>query len=130
MSKRTVIDAAAVAGMALLLGVDTVTARQDPATASAPRVIEIVARRVAFEPAKIDVTEGEALRLMVRFADGVNGIEIRKFNINKPVPRSGRSVQIDPVAPAPGAYDTLCAEYCGEGHEGMQATFVVQAQPR
>jgi cytochrome c oxidase subunit 2 len=130
MSKRALIDAAAVAGMALLLAGNVLTARQDPATASAPRVIEVVAKRFAFEPAKIEVTEGEQIRLMVRSADGVHGIEIKKFEINKPIPRGGKPVQIDFVASAPGTYEILCSEYCGDGHEAMGATLVVQAKSR
>ena len=130
MSKRTRIDAAAVAGMALLLGGHVLTAQQDPATASAPRVIEVVAKRFAFEPAKIEVTEGERVRLMVHSADGVHGIEIKKFKINKPVPRGGKPVSIDFVASAPGTYEILCSEYCGDGHEAMGATLVVQARPK
>jgi len=128
MSKRTLIDAAAVAGMALLLGVNVLTARQDPATASAPRVIEVVAKRFSFEPAKIEVTEGEHVRLMVRSADGVHGVEIKKFKVNKPVPRGGKPVAIDFVASAPGTYEILCSEYCGDGHEAMAGTLVVQAK--
>jgi cytochrome c oxidase subunit II len=129
MLQRTFIDAAAVAGMALLVGVNVLIARQDPATASAPRVIEIVAKRFAFEPAKIEVTEGERVRLMIRSADGVHGIEIKKFKINKPVPRGGKPVAIDFVASAPGTYEILCSEYCGDGHESMTGTLVVQAKP-
>ena len=42
--------AAAVAGMALLFASAATSARQDPATASAPRVIEVTAKQFAFEP--------------------------------------------------------------------------------
>ena len=41
--KRIVCEAVAVVGTALLLGSIVVAARQDPATASAPREIEVVA---------------------------------------------------------------------------------------
>ena len=115
MSTRTLIDAAAVAGMALLLGVNVLTARQDPATASAPRVIEVVASQFAFDPATIEVTEGECVRLMVHSADRVHGFEIKKLRINKPIRRGGKPVQIDFVAPAPGTHEILCSEDCGEG---------------
>ena len=128
-SKRRVIDAAAVAGMALLLGGHALTARQDPATASAPRVIEVVASQFAFDPATIEVTEGERIRLMVHSADRVHGFEIKKLRINKPIPRGGKPVQIDFVAPAAGRYEILCSEDCGEGHKDMTGTLVVQAKP-
>jgi cytochrome c oxidase subunit II len=122
--------AAAVAGMALLLGATLVSARQDPVTASAPRVIEVVAKRFTFEPSTIEVTEGENIRLMVRSADGIHGIEIKKFKVNKVVPRGGEPVPIDFVASAPGTYEIACSEHCGDGHESMTGTLVVQAKPR
>ena len=131
MSNRMLIDAVAVAGTALLLGTSLwATARQDLATAPAPRVIEIVAKRFAFEPAKIEVAEGERVRLMVRSADGVHGIEIKKFKVNKAVPRGGKPVPIDFVASAPGTYEILCSEYCGDGHEAMSGTLVVVAKSK
>ena len=122
--------AAAVAGTALLLGAGTLLARQDPATASAPREIEVVASRFAFEPARIEITEGETVRLLVRSADGVHGIEIKGHRVNRPVPRGGKPVTIEFTASAPGTYEIVCSEYCGEGHESMTGTLVVQARPK
>jgi cytochrome c oxidase subunit 2 len=130
MLGRGRIHAAAVAGTALLLGAGTVPARQDPATASAPREIEVVASRFAFEPARIEVTEGERVRLLVRSGDGVHGIEIKKFRVNRTIPRGGKPVTVDFTASAPGTYDILCSEYCGDGHEAMTGTLVVQARPK
>ena len=67
---------------------------------------------------------------MVQSADGVHGVEIKKFKVNKPVPRGGKPVAIDFVASAPGTYEILCSEYCGDGHEAMAGTLVVQAKAR
>jgi cytochrome c oxidase subunit 2 len=89
-----------------------------------------VARRFAFEPERIEVNEGERVRLMVRSADGVHGVEIKKFRVNKSVPRGGTPVAIDFVASAPGTFPILCSEYCGDGHEGMTGTLVVVAKAK
>lgn len=124
------VHAAAVAGTALLFGSGVVPAWQDPATASAPREIDVVASRFAFEPSRIEVTEGERIRLLVRSADGVHGIEIKRFRVNRPVPRGGKPVTIEFTAAAAGEYDILCSEYCGDGHETMAGTLVVQARPK
>ena len=120
--------------------------QQDPAAASAlfdsrargvasrtlaqdePRVIDVVARRFAFEPARIEVTEGERIRLVVTSADGVHGIGIKEFRIEKTVPRGGTPVTIDFVASAPGEFPVLCSEYCGNGHEEMKGMLVVSAR--
>jgi cytochrome c oxidase subunit 2 len=103
-------------------------AQQDPAAASAPREIPVVARRFTFEPARVEVTEGERIRLVVSSADGVHGVEIKKFKVNKKVPRGGETVTIDFVASAPGEYPILCSEYCGNGHDEMKGTLVVAAK--
>ena len=128
--KRLVYEAAAVAGTALLLGSSMLIARQDPATATAPREIAVVAKRFAFEPARIEVTEGEHIRLLVRSADGVHGMEIKRHKVNHTIPRGGKPVVIDFVAGAPGSYEILCSEECGEGHETMKGTLIVQAKAK
>ncbi len=147
------VDSVAAAGTALLLGVAVMSPQQDPAAASAPfdlrangsavrllaqgqpadaqdqpRVIEVVAKRFAFEPARIEVSEGERIRLVVTSADGVHGIAIKKFRIDKSVPRGGTPVTIDFVASAPGEFPVLCSEYCGNGHDDMTGMLVVAAR--
>ncbi len=102
--------------------------QQDPAAASAPRIIEVVASRFTFEPARIEVTEGEHIRLVVTSADGVHGVGIKKFRVEKAVPRGGTPITIDFVASAAGEFPLLCSEYCGNGHEDMKGMLVVAAK--
>ena len=131
----------AAAGTALLLGVAAMSPSQDPAAASAPfdshrpseaqtepRIIEVVAKRFAFEPARIEVTEGEHIRLVVTSADGVHGVGIKKFRVEKAVPRGGTPITIDFIASAVGEFPLLCSEYCGNGHEDMKGLLVVAAK--
>jgi cytochrome c oxidase subunit 2 len=121
-------------------------AQQDPAAASAPfdsratgsavralaqeepREIPIVAKRFTFEPERVEVTEGERVKLVVTSADGVHGLEIKKFNVNKKVPRGGEAVVIEFVASASGEFPILCSEYCGKDHESMKGMLVVAAK--
>ena len=139
-------DSVAAAGTALLLGAAAMSNHQDPAAASAPfdsasngaavrslaqdepRTIEVVANRFSFEPARIEVTEGERIRLVVKSADGVHGVEIKKFKVNKKVPRGGDPVTIEFVAAAVGEFPILCSEYCGNGHDDMKGMLVVVAK--
>ena len=131
-----------------MLGAAAMSHLQDPAAASAPlksaangaavrslaqdepRIVEIVAKRFSFEPARVDVTEGDRVRLVVKSADGVHGIEIKKFKITKKVPRGGDPVTIEFVASAPGEFPILCSEYCGDGHEDMKGMLVVAAKSK
>jgi cytochrome c oxidase subunit II len=95
-------------------------ARQD-----APREIDVVARRFAFEPARIEVAVGERVRLRVVSADGVHGLEIKKFKVKKEIPRGTTPVIIEFTASEAGEFPILCSEYCGDGHEDMQGQLVV-----
>jgi cytochrome c oxidase subunit 2 len=130
MKRQRRFDAAAVVGMALLFGAASTTARQDPTTVSAPRVIEVLAKRFTFEPATIEVVEGERVRLVVKSADGVHGLQIKKFNVNTLIPRAGKPVSIDFTASAPGTYEILCSEECGDGHDVMAGKLIVKAKAK
>jgi cytochrome c oxidase subunit 2 len=116
--------------MALLFGAALTAAPQDHTTASAPREIAVIAKRFAFEPASIEVTEGEPIRLRVSSADGVHGWQVRRLRINRLIPRGGQAVTIDFVAPAPGTYEILCSEECGDGHDTMTGTLIIKARAK
>lgn len=95
-----------------------------------PRVIEITARRFAFEPSEIEATVGEKLQLVVRSADGVHGLEIKKLKVKKEIPRGGERVTIDFTATAEGDFPILCSEYCGNGHDDMSGMLIVRSVAR
>lgn len=95
-----------------------------------PRTIEVVAKRFEFEPSRIEVTEGERIKLVVRSGDGVHGIEIKKFKVDKKVPRGGDPITIEFVASTAGEFPILCSEYCGDGHEDMKGMLVVAAKSK
>jgi cytochrome c oxidase subunit 2 len=131
----------AVAGMALLPETPAnAGVGKDPATAYAPaspasaagaqapvKTIEVVARRFAFEPATIEVTQGDRVRLIVASADGVHGVGIRKFKVNTLVPRGGKPVTIEFTASEAGTFPLICSEACGDGHADMRGSLVVTA---
>ena len=93
-----------------------------------PQVVNVIARRFEFDPATITVTVGQPVRLMVRSEDGLHGMEIKKLKISKDIPRGGEAVIINFTPNAVGEFPILCSEYCGDGHDGMRGTLVVQAQ--
>lgn len=91
----------------------------------APRDIDVVVRRYAFEPARIEVAVGERVRLRVVSADGPHGVEIKHVNVKKEIPRGTKPVVIEFTAKEAGEFPILCSEYCGEGHENMKGQLVV-----
>ena len=92
------------------------------------RVIEVIAKRFAFEPSQIDVAVGERVLLSVRSADGVHGMEIKKLKVKKEIPRGGEAVVIEFTATDAGRFPIVCSEYCGDGHEDMKGMLVVHAR--
>lgn len=97
------------------------------AQAREPRIIDITARRFAFEPSEVEATVGERLQLVVRSADGVHGVEIKKLQIKKEVPRGGEPVTIDFTATTEGRFPIICSEYCGNGHNDMSGLLIVRS---
>lgn len=91
-------------------------------------MIEVVTKRFAFEPAEIEATVGERLRLVIMSADGVHGLEIKKFKVSKSIPRGSAGVTVDFTVTEEGRFPILCSEYCGDGHDDMRGTLVVKAQ--
>jgi cytochrome c oxidase subunit 2 len=98
-----------------------------PVQQAEPRVVEIVARRFAFEPSQVEVAVGERITLSIRSADGVHGVEIKQLKVKREVPRGGKPVTIDMTPTEPGRFPILCSEYCGDGHEDMKGLLVVNA---
>lgn len=101
--------------------------RPSSAQTAEPRVVEVTARRFAFEPSPIEADVGERLQLVIRSADGVHGVEIKKFKIKKEVPRGGEPVTIDFTATSEGSFPILCSEYCGNGHGDMKGMLIVRS---
>ena len=112
-----------LAGVPLMIGVPALLA----APPAEPRIIEITARRFAFEPSEIEVAVGEPVRLLVRSADGVHGIEIKKVKVQKMIPRGGEPIMINFTAKEAGRFPILCSEYCGDEHDNMRGMLVVVA---
>ena len=116
-------------GLATLAGVP----QPPPQADDGLRVFEVIARRFDFEPATIEVTEGDRVRLLVRSADGAHGVEIKAFKVKKAVPRAkpgDAPITIEFVATRAGEFPILCSEYCGNGHEDMTGALVVKAKAK
>jgi cytochrome c oxidase subunit 2 len=102
--------------------------KASPSRANPVHEIAVVAKQFAFEPAVIQVTAGEPVRLVIQSSDRVHGFRIRDLNIDVRIPRSGKAV-VEFTAPRPGRYDVGCSEFCGSGHGDMRAVVVSVAAP-
>ncbi len=93
--------------------------------AKGPREFTVIAERFKFTPERIQVTQGETVRLTVRSADGTHGFEIKKLKVDELVPKGGEPVTVEFVADRPGSFEISCSEYCGRGHSRMKAILEV-----
>lgn len=112
------------------------------AQTSAPRVIEVSAKKYEFTPAEINVKQGERVELKVQSVDETHGIKIDVYtegakDKTKPGllfdhPETNGKVEknvdqvLDFVAVEPGTYDFKCAKLCGMGHRHMQGKLIVE----
>jgi cytochrome c oxidase subunit 2 len=121
----TIIQWAAGTAAATMLLVSPVSVLAEPPV----HEIHVVANRFQFEPATIQVTAGESVRLLIRSSDGSHGFGIPALKIDAHVPKGGETVTVAFVAPAAGEYEIACSEFCGAGHARMKATLVSAAPP-
>ena len=97
--------------------------RASPSRANPVHEVQMVAKQFAFEPAVIQVTAGEPVRLVIRSADRVHGFSIPDLKVDVQIPRSG-NVVVEFTAPRAGRYEIACSEFCGNGHGQMKAALV------
>jgi len=96
-----------------------------PITAHAsPRMIEVTAKRFAFEPAEITVQQGEPVVLVLKSSDVAHGVRIHELNLDVKVSK-GATIQT-PFTPAVlGDFVGHCSVFCGSGHGKMTLTIHV-----
>ncbi|HXB53771.1 MAG TPA: cupredoxin domain-containing protein [Vicinamibacteria bacterium] len=101
----------------------------DPARAPGeppkPRSFDITASRFQFEPARLEVSEGDAVRLTLHSTDTTHGFGIKELTVEAVIPKGGEPVTVEFVADQAGTFEFFCTEYCGPRHREMRGTLVV-----
>jgi heme/copper-type cytochrome/quinol oxidase subunit 2 len=112
---------------ALLVGQSVYASPSIPGRAGQAQVrdFDVVVERYEFIPSRIEVDQGDHVRITARSADGTHGFAIRKFGVRTEVPRGGDPVTIEFDANRVGTFEIACWQYCGKGHPRMKATLVV-----
>lgn len=84
----------------------------------------MVAKMWSFEPSEMYVPVGSDLDLYLASKDVVHGFHIEKKGVNLMAIPGGivkKTIHFD----EPGIYKIVCHEYCGTGHQNMQAEIIV-----
>lgn len=90
----------------------------------------IEASHFQFEPNRIEVREGQRVRLVLHSLDGVHGFAIPEFGVSLRIPEGGVPVEIEFIADNAGVFPFGCSEYCGVGHADMTGEIVVLGASR
>ena len=96
-----------------------------PATAAEARKIEVVAKKFAFEPARIEVRVGEPVEITFRSTDTKHGFVCKELNLEKVVFTKDEPATVKFTPEKPGTYPFKCARFCGLGHGKMKGEIVV-----
>jgi len=118
-------DACRVVACVLLAGLLPSDGDAFAAQTKETRRIEVTASRYKFDPARIEVSRGDVVELVMRSADTDHGIAIKAYAVKVAIPKGGETVGVSFVASRPGTFPIECSEYCGSGHKRMRGELVV-----
>lgn len=118
LNRRVLLQGALAAAGGLLARAGAVQA------AGEPRVIEMTARRFAYEPSEIALKAGERVVIAIRSLDFVHGMSIPDLGQRLDLmPERVTRLELQPRNP--GVIEFLCDNFCGDGHEQMHGRFIV-----
>ncbi len=85
---------------------------------AAPRHIQVIAKRFAFDPAEITLKKGEPVILVLKSVDVPHGLRFRELHLDLKANKGGTAeAQITPEKT--GTFTGHCSVFCGAGHGSM-----------
>lgn len=91
-----------------------------------PNEIDVMAMKFDFHPDTIKAKVGQPVTLVLTSIDRIHGFKMPDFGIRTDiVPGEERRVTITPDKP--GTFAFFCDVFCGDGHEDMNGTLLVEA---
>src|SRR5476649_1658079 len=111
--------------IALLAGSSAIGGVVRLATAAASGEIEIMAMKFSFTPDTVKVKRGQPVTFVLTSIDRIHGFKMPDFGIRTDiVPDQETRVTITPEKA--GTFTFFCDIFCGDGHEDMAGTLVVE----
>lgn len=90
----------------------------------AEKVIHITAKKFDFSPESITLKKGEPVVLEISSADREHGFNLRAFGVRTNV-SPGKVSRIRLTPDKTGKFTFTCDVFCGDGHEEMSGTVIV-----
>jgi cytochrome c oxidase subunit 2 len=91
---------------------------------TAPRRIEVTAKRFDFIPAEITVKKGEPVVIVLKSVDVAHGLSFRGLGVNVKVGK-GQTGELAFTPTKTGDFVGQCSIFCGAGHGRMKLTLHV-----
>ena len=92
----------------------------------AEQVITITTKKFEYSPNEIRIKRGVPVILEFTSLDSVHGFIVPDLGGIRATIEPGKVTRVRILAPKSGTYGFLCDIFCGEGHEGMTGTIVVE----
>jgi cytochrome c oxidase subunit 2 len=99
----------------------TQTSRAD----SAPRVIEITAKRFEFSPSQITLKRGETVKFRLVSQDVEHGFFLRALKVDEEI-LPGQTNEVTVTPQVAGTFTLICDHFCGANHGNMMMTVIVE----
>jgi len=90
----------------------------------AERVIHITAKKFDFSPDSITLKKGEPVVFEISSADREHGFSLRAFGVRTNV-SPGKVTRVRFTPDKTGKFTFSCDVFCGDGHEEMTGTVIV-----
>ena len=92
---------------------------------AAPNEVDVIAEKFDFTPDTIKAKVGQPLTLVLTSIDRVHGFKMPDFGVRTEIVPSGETrVTITPTRP--GTFAFFCDVFCGDGHEEMAGSLIVE----
>lgn len=97
---------------------------QPSSAQSAPRRIEVTAKKFDFTPGEITLKKGEAVVLVLKSADVPHGVRFKELGVAVKVGK-GQTSEATFTPLKTGTFVGHCSVFCGSGHGSMKLTLHV-----
>ena len=94
--------------------------------AQSPPEVRIVSKKFDFHPAKVTVKLGQPVVLVLTSEDRIHGFKLQEFGIRVDIV-PGQETRVPLTPTKAGSFPFLCDIFCGDGHDDMDGTLIVDA---
>lgn len=125
VARPLVISAVALIGLELWPAPQLLVTRSHLSATQEVREFQVIARRYAFSPSRLEVNQGDLVKISLMTEDIPHTLTIDAYRVSKRA-TPGRSATIEFVADSPGTYPFYCSLTAEDGCRKMRGELVVR----